>query len=194
MEKKVTMETLISKINESNAATIIKFVFDDVMEKNENGENLLHLAVNEIHSYENCLCCIKSLLRLGVDPNHLDNDGYNFVQKAIKTGYSSDFIVKCIEAALKYDFNVNNKDNNGNTIGHTALLEEKYLSGIDMMLILLVKNGYNPTSTNKDGLSLDDILYRSKKYSLQQKRTLNYDISDTVSFYLRQQNKRSNKR
>ena len=194
MEKNVTMETLISKINESNAATIIKFVFDDLMEKNEDGENLLHLAVKDIHSNVNCLCFIKALLKLGVDPNDLDNEGYNFIQKAIRTGYSSDFIVKCIDASLKYNLNVCSKDNNGNTIAHTALLEENYIGGIDMMLILLIKNGYDPTLNNNDGLSLDEILYRSNKYSLQQKRSLNYDISDATSFYLRQQSKRSNKR
>ena len=191
MEKKVTIEKLLKKINHENAIDLIDLVFDNLKEENEYGENLLHILVNEIHNEEKCIIAIEALLKLGVNVNHLDNFKYNFIQTAIDTGYSQKFIVKCIELSLKYKLDVNNVEEDGDTIIHTALNADNYTDNIDDLLRVLVKNGYNPTLKNKNGLTLDDILYRSNKYTMQEKRNMNYDISDWITYYLRQCKNRS---
>ena len=152
------------------------------MDKDEYGENILHYMVTKhIYNEKECFLAVKTLLYRGVDPNYLDNCNYNFIQTAIDTGYSEEFICLCIKEALKYGLDINNQDEDGDTIVHGAIKADDYHDGIGMILKILMENSYNPHIKNNKGKTIDELVFKSKKYSNQEKREIIRYIDKAMS-------------
>ena len=130
MDYKRKIEKLLPKMKENNLegnADLIEFAFGELdYETDDYDENLLHLFVDSKYDEKQCFIAIKSLLKAGLDPNHVDTCDYNFIQTAIDTGYSEKFIYACIEEALDYKLDVNHKEEDGDTIIHTAINADDY--------------------------------------------------------------------
>lgn len=176
MDCKKRIEKILSKVKEDNLegnADLIEIAFGDLKYTSDDyDENLLHIFVDSHYNEDKCLIAIRSLLKAGLNPNHIDTCEYNFIQTAIDTGYSEKFIYACINEALKYGLDVNHKEEDGDTIIHTAINADDYKDNFLHILELLCDNGYNIYAKNKRGKTIEDLVFSNTKYTNNAKRQL----------------------
>ena len=130
----------------------------------ENKQTLLHIFVDEKYDEEKCFEVIRSLLAMGVNPNHIDDLGYNFIQLALYTGYSEEFMLKIATEAFKYGLNPNHQDTDKDTAIHSAIYSEDYFGKIDELLKLYIQNGFNVNLTCQMGYDVPNAMLYMNKY------------------------------
>lgn len=166
---------LLSHMSEdinSNIRIITK-VFGSLEYTDYSNQSILHILVDNKYNEEKCFLAIKSLLRVGLNPNLKDEFDYNFVQTALYAGYSENFILNIINEALKYNLDVNHIDSDKDTIVHTAIYSDDYLGEVERIYELLYSNGYDSSKVDHDGRNLIEAMIFQKQYSDSQIKRFN---------------------
>ena len=135
LEKEAILKLLeiLNEDIESNKKKI-KLHFGNIKLINQENQNLLHIFVDNKYDEKKCFLAIKTLLELGVNPNHTSDYKYNFVQRALYSNYSEEFILKISEEAFKHGLNPNHQDEDKDTVIFTAIYSEDYFGGIEKLL------------------------------------------------------------
>ena len=144
LEKEAILKLLeiLNEDIESNKKKI-KLHFGNIKLINQENQNLLHIFVDNKYDEKKCFLAIKTLLELGVNPNHTSDYKYNFIQRALYSNYSEEFILKISEEAFKHGLNPNHQEEDKDTVIFTAIYSEDYFGGIEKLLQLYLKNGYD---------------------------------------------------
>lgn len=164
------MKKLLLKMKEDINSNIIniKKEFENLNYKDDEGQSLLHLLVDDKYNEEKCFMAIESLLKFGLNPNLEDCFNYNFIQTALYTGYSEKFILKIINESLKYNLNVNHVDSDNDTIMHTAIYSDNYLGGLEKIYGLLCANGFDSSLEDNYSRDLVEAMIYQNQYSKEQ--------------------------
>lgn len=131
----------------------------DIDYKDVYNRTLLSIVASNKFNELNAMLAIKSLLKLGLDPNSRDCFGMNFIDLAIISKYSENFILEIINEALKYGLKVNHIDDDNNTMVHIAIYSK--FSNYLQIIKLLHANGFNCNIKNKMNQSIEDALVAS---------------------------------
>lgn len=142
----------------------IKFHFGNEKLINQDNQTLLHIFVDSTYDEEKCFLAIKTLLEMGVNPNHEDEFKYNFIQTALYTNYSESFILKIAEEAFKYGLNPNHQDAEKDTVIHTAIYSEDYFGGVEELLKLYIKNGFDLKLTCQNNNKVSEAMTWMNEY------------------------------
>lgn len=155
LEKEAILKLLeiLSEDIESNKKKI-KLHFGNINIINQENQNLLHIFVDNKYDEQKCFLAIKTLLELGVNPNHISDYKYNFIQRALYSNYSEEFILKISEEAFKHGLNPNHQDEDKDTVIFTAIYSEDYFGGIEKLLNLYIQNGYDINLKCEEGRSV----------------------------------------
>lgn len=142
---KVNLHTLILNMTTSMDKNISLFnkVFEDIHYRDDENQSLLHLFVDKLDDEYGCLWAVKTLLKMGVNPNLKDEYGYNFIQTALYAGFKEEFILNIIKEALNYGLDINHVDDEKDTIMHTVIYSDDYRGEIINIYKLLVENGFD---------------------------------------------------
>lgn len=164
------IKALISKMSTDDNRNIkmIKKLFGSLEYVDGENQSLLHILVDNKYDEDECFFAIRSLLRLGLNPNLEDDYNYNFIQTALYAGYREPFIIKIIEEALQYNLDVNHVDGDKDTIMHTAIYSDDYLGGVENIYKLLCCNGFDSMKLDLEGRNLIEAMIFQKQYSKQQ--------------------------
>lgn len=142
----------------------IKFHFGNEKLINQDNQTLLHIFVDSTYDEEKCFLAIQTLLEMGVNPNHEDEFKYNFIQTALYTNYSESFILKIAEEAFKYGLNPNHQDAEKDTVIHTAIYSEDYFGGVEELLKLYIKNGFDLKLTCQNNNKVSEAMTWMNEY------------------------------
>ena len=166
LEKDVLIKLVDAMTNdlESNKKKLRLHFGNIKLVNGENKQTLLHIFVDEKYDEEKCFEVIRSLLAMGVNPNHIDDLGYNFIQLALYTGYSEEFMLKIATEAFKYGLNPNHQDTDKDTAIHSAIYSEDYFGKIDELLKLYIQNGFNVNLTCQMGYDVPNAMLYMNKY------------------------------
>lgn len=146
----------------------IKNVFGMIDYKDEEGQSILHILVDNKYDEDKCFLAIKTLLQAGLSPNINAYYNYNFIQTALYTGYSEKFIINIIKEALKYNLDINHVDNDKDTIMHTVIYSDDYLDGLENIYELLCDNGFDSSLKDSDDRNLVEAMIFQQQYSEEQ--------------------------
>ena len=165
LEKEMIEKLLMTMTTdiESNKKKI-KFHFGNEKLINQDNQTLLHIFVDSTYDEEKCFLAIKTLLEMGVNPNHEDEFKYNFIQTALYTNYSESFILKIAEEAFKYGLNPNHQDAEKDTVIHTAIYSEDYFGGVEELLKLYIKNGFDLKLTCQNNNKVSEAMTWMNEY------------------------------
>ena len=166
LEKDVLIKLVDAMTNdlESNKKKLRLHFGNIKLVNGENKQTLLHIFVDEKYDEEKCFEVIRSLLAMGVNPNHIDDLGYNFIQLALYTGYSEEFMLKIATEAFKYGLNPNHQDTDKDTAIHSAIYSEDYFGKIDELLKLYIQNGFNVNLICQMGYDVPNAMLYMNKY------------------------------
>ena len=166
LEKDVLIKLVDAMTNdlESNKKKLRLHFGNIKLVNGENKQTLLHIFVDEKYDEEKCFEVIRSLLAMGVNPNHIDDLGYNFIQLALYTGYSEEFMLKIATEAFKYGLNPNHQDTDKDTAIHSAIYSEDYFGKIEELLKLYIQNGFNVNLICQMGYDVPNAMLYMNKY------------------------------
>ena len=166
LEKEEILRLLntLSEDIESNKRKLKAHFVNVNINTDEYSRSLLHILVDDKYDQEKCYLAIKTLLEMGVDPNHKDYFKYNFIQLALYTGYSESFILKISSEAFKHGLNPNHQDEDLDTVIHSAIYSEDYFGGIEELLKLYIKNGFNTKITCENGNDISNAVIWMNEY------------------------------
>lgn len=182
LEKDVLIKLLMTMTTdiESNKKKI-QYHFGNINFKTvSKNQSLLHVFVDEKFDEEKCFLAIKTLLEMGVNPNHKDDFDYNFIQLALYTGYSEKFILKIAEEAFKYGLNPNHQDADKDTVIHTAIYSEDYFGGIEELLKLYISHGFDINITCEKGNNVVSAMMYMNQYIKDNGINMNLYTSDEI--------------